>query len=870
MSIIQFANGTKVKFEGSPTPEDVDFVAKQVGIKPDAAEAPKVEQPKKTFGQKVTNAITTIFPGKQVGEAIGTLGGYIATPKEQKPFYDLKAPTPLQVVGDVAQGALMLGTGGVAAPTTAVSRVAGTSAPLLSKIATRTAETTGKRFLQNSAIGAGFGGTGAIAEGKSAGEVAKDTAIGGAFGGALGLGIEGSSKLISKLPKNRSVDEDIRDIFKGATGDVSKIEESSFKAKKGLELLVKESPNINIVNNGAPLGTNLTNKFNLSKAKPNEILSAITNMDKKIVSNARKATEAAKSAGTRIDTTEAKQAVINAFKNGDVSKATGSKMLRQLENLGDDPVKIHDWIQDVNVKYKKKYERGTIEDTITGKLADDIADTLRTKLDVIVDRKGYAEAFGNNQELKRMMVAIAKKANKQINFGDITSEAGLDAAISVLTGNPAYMARTAASGLFQGVVNKFKNNQGLRLFKSAANKLSKLPTEQKLPSELPKPSRLPALIPGKDYSLPKISSQKYQPIKLPTSARETTLGLNEIVNTKRPLPLPKPKIKTKPVLKKLNTTTKKADEFLRDWTNTDSTKKGVSSLKKLSPQEVDELAAHFKKISIPEENPSKTIILYRGTEKGQKEGLLDRPTAWTRIKEVAQEHTYGTGKVTKIKVTPDQVLVDMNALPDKMARKYAILPDEEEVILRPMLGESGRASLGTIGTGALISGAGVAGSQMFKQAKQNIQNFKEIKESQKSNPETKKLEAVKEAISQNEKIKTGEDVYKFHKFSGDKRYGDDLGKYQITSARLKEKSKAFLGRSVTDKEFLNSPELQEKFMDEQIKFLLKHNYSVAELIAAHRGGFSDFRNKKKVLNEREKYTQKALDEYIKQTNYKDK
>lgn len=131
---------------------------------------------------------------------------------------------------------------------------------------------------------------------------------------------------------------------------------------------------------------------------------------------------------------------------------------------------------------------------------------------------------------------------------------------------------------------------------------------------------------------------------------------------------------------------KKANEFLADWTNTDSQKDGLSVFKKhpLSLKEIDDLADYFKKISIPESNPPKTITLYRGIEKGQKEGLLDRPTAWTRLKEVAKDHTYGNGKVIKIKATPDQILVEMNALPNKMLRKYAVLADEEEVILKPL------------------------------------------------------------------------------------------------------------------------------------------------------------------------------------------
>ncbi len=155
--------------------------------------------PKKSTGQKISDTIQSIFPGKQVGEAIGTLAGYIATPKENKQYYDLSAPSPLQVAGDVAQGALMLGTGGTPKPTTAISELAGLGSKSLAKIAIPTAETVGKRALQNTAVGAGYGGTGAIAEGKPIEDVVKESAIGGAAGLGLGLGIEGASKAYQEI-----------------------------------------------------------------------------------------------------------------------------------------------------------------------------------------------------------------------------------------------------------------------------------------------------------------------------------------------------------------------------------------------------------------------------------------------------------------------------------------------------------------------------------------------------------------------------------------------------------------------------------------------------------------------------------------------
>lgn len=73
MATIQFSNGKKVNFEGTPTPEDVDFVAKQMGITAqDTQPTSAVQETKKPLIDKVSNTLGDIFGGKVIGEAIGT------------------------------------------------------------------------------------------------------------------------------------------------------------------------------------------------------------------------------------------------------------------------------------------------------------------------------------------------------------------------------------------------------------------------------------------------------------------------------------------------------------------------------------------------------------------------------------------------------------------------------------------------------------------------------------------------------------------------------------------------------------------------------------------------------------------------------
>lgn len=159
--------------------------------------------PQKDFLQKAGDVVNSIFPGKEVGQAIGTLGGLgyeklkgLFGGQDNSASYDLSAPSPLQVGGDIAQGALMVGTGqpeGV----TGLSAF-GKSLPVL-----QGAESALGRIGQAGLIGAGFGATNALKEGKTnVGDIANQTALGGATGGALGGVGELLSKASEVLPKS--------------------------------------------------------------------------------------------------------------------------------------------------------------------------------------------------------------------------------------------------------------------------------------------------------------------------------------------------------------------------------------------------------------------------------------------------------------------------------------------------------------------------------------------------------------------------------------------------------------------------------------------------------------------------------------------
>lgn len=164
----------------------------QIGLSPDQIKSATSNTPKQTLDPKTGlpdqqtqevarnkfgDAINNFFPGKQVGQAIGTLAGQtIANFKGQGDYFDSSAPSPTQVAGDVAQGALT-----VAAPGA-------------------NAETTAGRIGLNATLGAGIGSTNAIAQGESGSDVLKQGAIGGLTGGGISAAGEGLNALSKNLP----------------------------------------------------------------------------------------------------------------------------------------------------------------------------------------------------------------------------------------------------------------------------------------------------------------------------------------------------------------------------------------------------------------------------------------------------------------------------------------------------------------------------------------------------------------------------------------------------------------------------------------------------------------------------------------------
>ena len=194
----------------------------------------------------VGNATNKIFQGKQVGEAIGTLGGYGVTtikeslglsPQGATRAYDLSSPNIKQVAGDVISGAASVGG----------FKGLGTTGSLAQKI------------LTNIGLGGAISGGKTLAEGGTEEQTIKSTLYGGTIGGALpiaGKGLSFIGNQIKQLPArvinsalNRSKAQVLQDISKDKVDDFVNYVIKNKSVGTASNLLDESQNNIKILSN---------------------------------------------------------------------------------------------------------------------------------------------------------------------------------------------------------------------------------------------------------------------------------------------------------------------------------------------------------------------------------------------------------------------------------------------------------------------------------------------------------------------------------------------------------------------------------------------------------------------------------------------
>jgi len=161
----------------------------------------------------------------------------------------------------------------------------------------------------------------------------------------------------------------------------------------------------------------------------------------------------------------------------------------------------------------------------------------------------------------------------------------------------------------------------------------------------------------------------------------------------------------------------------------------------------------------------------------------------------------------------------------------------------------GSADIGIINKLAALSAAGVTGTGIYKKLEkvygtETYQREPEIKEIQEI-PENQKIEQLTSQIAHAE-TRGEKNPYSFSQWSNKNLgpaspLGKALGRYQITEARLKEKAKDFLGKTVSSQEFLANPSLQDAFIKAQVAWQKANGLSDEEVLATHRRGWGNMK-----------------------------
>lgn len=195
MATIKFEDGTTVKFEGTPTPQDVEEVANNLGIRKQPQplfQTTQAQVKKEPFVQRFGRFLGLEGLGKGIGQAI-----FFQSPEGRRFLRDVeKSP-------ELAQTAVGTGALDIVKPTEVLGSAAQTALTVATAGGAGTAGKIIPRIFKTAGLGAGFAGGGQLQE---EGKITPGRLTGGAvFGGALpvvgaGLGLTGRA-ITQMLPK---------------------------------------------------------------------------------------------------------------------------------------------------------------------------------------------------------------------------------------------------------------------------------------------------------------------------------------------------------------------------------------------------------------------------------------------------------------------------------------------------------------------------------------------------------------------------------------------------------------------------------------------------------------------------------------------
>jgi len=408
-----------------------------------------VTAPEHTGGDlldKSSKIAGAIFPGEKVGAAIGTLGGLGWTKlmdmikgTDNTQFYDTSAPTPLQTVGDVAEGAALIGS--LKVPLSPAKSFWGA---------------VGKGALHTGAFSAATGAASSIQKSKEnylptakdLKTVAKDTAISGAtgavIGGVIGGATYGIQKAFSKTAKG-IMEKDYKTTLKqkmaGKTPGADALDDGIWGTAKGQKSQIQQGINaqkaiieprikadVPHMANATP--AELTNNFlenstaQASRAGRQDIVKALQSIDKTQVKDFVGLEKAAKEAVKQIPGAIDDPAVKNWL--GSYKQIFGE--VEKMQPVVSDTV-IDDAVRSLKSKFAGAYSDDAIREAIKSQPIDEILQSPRMSLEkaynlrVVLDKISGDTAYLQQSSLsKEALKSVSRSLSDVIKTQTGTSK----------------------------------------------------------------------------------------------------------------------------------------------------------------------------------------------------------------------------------------------------------------------------------------------------------------------------------------------------------------------------------------------------------------------------------------------------------------
>ena len=291
-------------------------------------------------------------------------------------------------------------------------------------------------------------------------------AVGDAVAAGVSKGINTASDAAKSvtLPKvnlGKTTSDYLNKIYKESPLPADEVLASRNKVENALGMFKSTPLEVTNVKTGAK------EIFDIKKATPQQLFEAVNSLSKTVANTHRAALkELSKTPENLIKDFSDVQALLDQrFNDGYISNALRNKVMKQLSATGGDLNKVDDWITKAN-----QYFGSEADSRI---LAQDVAKILRSKLDAVVDRAGYADSFGSVQELKKLIVNSIAKETKDPAILESLGKNSVDVAFNLLTKNPLGIGIQATRGLKA----LFGGSGDIKIIQKAGSKA--IPTEVK-------------------------------------------------------------------------------------------------------------------------------------------------------------------------------------------------------------------------------------------------------------------------------------------------------------------------------------------------------------------------------------------------------